>query len=99
MAFHPDTTYRRQAINLLWNLPAVDPLPFLLRLAQDSDGSVRREALAVLATATNPAVRSFVRDMICRDTDPQVRALLDKIDPAQRGTAVTTPHQNTDDER
>ena len=99
MAFHPDSARRRQAIHLLWNLPGVDPLPFLLGLAQDSDPIVRREALAVLATTTNPAIHSFVRDAIGRDSDPQVRALLDKIDSTYRAVSTTTTHQNTAEER
>jgi len=79
MACHPNSTYRRRAVSSLWNLSGVDPLPFLFRLARDSDVTVRREALAVLSTMSNPTVRAFVRDTVLQDSDPHIQALLDEI--------------------
>lgn len=79
MAYHPDSTYRRRAISSIWNLAGVDPIPFLFRLARDSDVTVRHEALAILATMNNPEVRAFVRDTVSQDSDPGIQLLRDEI--------------------
>ena len=80
MAFHPQAEFRRQAVRTIWQISGIDPLPFLFRLAKDSDPTVRREALAVLATMSNPVVRAFVRDAISHDDDPQIQRLADGLD-------------------
>ncbi|MGQ9769928.1 MAG: HEAT repeat domain-containing protein [Thermogutta sp.] len=80
MAFHPDSGYRRQAVRAIWELSGIDPLPFLFRLAKDSDPDVRREALAVLATVSSPQVRSFVQEAVSHDTDPLVQGLFNGRD-------------------
>lgn len=90
MAFHPSAEFRRQAVKTIWHLSGIDPLPFLFRLAKDSDTAVRREALAVLATMNNPTVRAFVRDAVSHDGDPQIRGLLDQLDSGIRENDRTT---------
>jgi hypothetical protein len=89
MAFHPNAEFRRQAVRAIWQISGIDPLPFLFRLANDSDTAVRREALTVLATMRNPVVRAFVRDAISRDGDPQIQGLLDQLDSGSYGNSRT----------
>ena len=89
MAFHPNAEFRRQAVRAIWQISGIDPLPFLFRLANDSDTAVRREVLTVLATMRNPVVRAFVRDAISRDGDPQIQGLLDQLDSGSYGNSRT----------
>lgn len=80
MAFHHDTAHRRQAVRAIWELSGIDPLPFLFRLAKDSDPGVRREALAVLATVSSPQVRAFVQEAVASDGDPLIQGLFNGRD-------------------
>lgn len=96
MAFHPNAEFRRQAVRTIWQISGIDPLPFLFRLAKDSDPTVRQKALAVLATVSNPGVQAFVRDAISHDDDPQIQRLADGLDSGGGNSRTRGPWRIND---
>ena len=70
---HPANDVRRELVRALPGLQSVDATPWLLWLAQDGDREVRRQAISLLATATDPRLLQKVVELADQDTDPRIR--------------------------
>jgi len=88
LVFDPSPQRRREAIARLWTIPDIDPLPFLLELAVDSDAAVRREALITLGSIANDTIRDWVISSCGADESPDIRSLAERIGGASAGTTT-----------
>jgi hypothetical protein len=68
-----DPRVRIEVIEALPTIGNVDVRGWLLWLSHDRDPDVRRAAVALLATASDPELRKRVRDAADNDSDPRVR--------------------------
>ncbi|MEA1950822.1 MAG: HEAT repeat domain-containing protein [Planctomycetota bacterium] len=71
--FDPDPAVRRRLARRLPGVPGLNPQPWLLELARDTNSDVRLTALTLLATAADPAVLAEVESIARRDADNRIR--------------------------
>lgn len=74
----PNPAVRRELAAQLPRNAGVDARRWLLWLCNDDDVLVRREAYSILATSRDPHILEQVRKLLQRETDPQLRKLLEK---------------------
>lgn len=72
-AVDDDPQVRREVVEALPSVANVDARGWLLWFSRDRDADVRRAAIALLATASDPALRKRVREAAESDADPRVR--------------------------
>lgn len=68
----PDTGVRLQLVQSLPQMAGIDSRPWLLWLSRDQDPAVRKAAVAVIATSSDPALQKRVRELEQEETDEEV---------------------------
>lgn len=69
---------RRELVAQLTRQTVVEARPWLLRLLEDEDASVRSAAANILVTSSDPQTLRYLRDREVLEADPNVRAILAK---------------------
>ncbi|GAB6164986.1 hypothetical protein JCM19992_09860 [Thermostilla marina] len=78
--YHPSPQVRKALVRkLVAPPPGIDATTVLQELAQDSDPTVRREALVLLATSQDPRLVRFVVQTARGDSDPDVRRIAEQL--------------------
>ena len=70
--FDPDPRVREWLAESLPELSGVDARPWLLWLSRDPHPTVRRAAIAVIATSADPELRNRLREIEREDSDPEI---------------------------
>jgi HEAT repeats len=68
-----DPQIRRQVVEALAGVDSVDARRWLLWFSHDADADVRRAAISLLATSTDPALRKRVREAAENDSNARIR--------------------------
>ena len=84
----PNTQVRLQFVRNVPQMPGVDSRPWLLWLSHDQDPTVRKAAVIVLATSTDPALQQRVRELERDETDDEVLEVVRQILNRQRTNAI-----------
>jgi hypothetical protein len=84
----PDPNVRIQMVQSVPQMSGVDSRPWLLWLSRDPDPAVRKAAIAVIATSTEPAFRHRVRELEREETDVEVLRMVRQINNSQPTTAI-----------
>lgn len=74
--FDPDAEVRRQLVDRLPQLPAIDSRPWLIWLSSDADAEVRKAAIGFIATANDPALLDHLRKLEKTETNDAVLQLI-----------------------
>jgi hypothetical protein len=69
---------RRKLADDLSRQSVIDPRPWLLKLLEDSDRSVRLKTATILSTTSDPQLLHQLRQRALVENDPAVRAMLDR---------------------
>ena len=77
--FDPDPAVRARLARELLSVPGLNPHPWLLLLAHDSNSDVRLTAISLLATAADPAVLAEVETLAGRDPDRRIQQQAQRI--------------------
>ena len=77
--FDPDPAVRMAMARRLPGIPRLNPQPWLLVLAGDTDSDVRLTAITLLATAADPAVLAEVESLARRDGDSRIQLQAKRI--------------------
>jgi HEAT repeats len=72
-AIDDDPRVRQEVVEALAQVGTVDARGWLLWLSHDHDAEVRRAAISLLATASDPELKKRVRQAAASDNDPRVR--------------------------
>jgi hypothetical protein len=72
-AVDADPKVRKELVEALPLLDSVDSSAWLVWLSHDPDAAVRRAALSLMATSSDPALKKRVREAADRDPDSRVR--------------------------
>ena len=72
----PDTAVRLALVDALPLVAGIDARPWLTWLARDPDARVRKAAIAVIATSSDPALRAQLRELQRQEPDPEVLRML-----------------------
>jgi HEAT repeat protein len=86
---HPKADLRASAIPLLVRRDDIDPVVWLLHLTEDSDATVRLQAVEALEGRMTPEVRQRLQMLAARDASAAVRAAAVKLAPPD--TAALPP--------
>jgi hypothetical protein len=73
-AVNPDWRVRRDLVEALPSIEVVDPREWLTWLSHDDRSEVRRAAISLMATSSDPALRKRVREAADADPNPQIRS-------------------------
>lgn len=68
----PDPKVRRSLGQYLQELVDIDPAPWLLWLSEDRSVEVRRTAIAIMATSSDPRLQTRLRSLEFEDTDDEI---------------------------
>ncbi len=71
--FHPHAAVRARLARELLNVPGLNPQPWLLVLAHDSNSDVRLTAITLLATSADPSILAEVESVARGDADHRIR--------------------------
>ncbi len=90
---HPQPDLRASAIPLLLKRDDIDPVIWLLHLADDADESVRLAAVRAFAGRITPEVKRRLQQMATNDASSSVREAAGKLVPAiaEQTTVVLPP--------
>jgi hypothetical protein len=75
----PRPEARRKLADDLSRQSVIDPRPWLLKLLEDSDRSVRLKTATILSTTSDPQLLHQLRQRAVVENDPEVRAMLDRV--------------------
>ncbi len=75
----PDAEVRAQLVQSLPQMPGIDSRPWLLWLSRDQDPTVRKAAVAVIATSPDATLQQRIRDLEREETDEEVLQALRQI--------------------
>ncbi len=81
----PDPEVRRRWVQSLPGMQDLDARPWLLWLARDEDTEVRRTALSLLATGSDPETLATVERLARDDADPRIQVIATKITERRAG--------------
>ena len=76
---HPNPGIRRAMVEVLTQLPDINPQPWLLQLARDPDAEVRRTAITILASSQHASITRWLEQIRETETQPNVAAALDDL--------------------
>ncbi|HUG68585.1 MAG TPA: HEAT repeat domain-containing protein [Pirellulaceae bacterium] len=84
----PDAGVRLQFVKNLPQMSGIDSRPWLLWLSRDRDPSVRKAAIAALATSADPALRKHVSELEREETDEDVLQAVRQILSSRRANSI-----------
>lgn len=76
----PDSAVRKELVQVLPRLKSVQAKQWLKWLLKDDDSSVRREALATLASSNDPQLLAEIAEIAQSDDDPKIRLEGERIE-------------------
>ncbi len=88
---HSRADIRASAIPMLLKRDDIDPVIWLLHLTEDSNASVRLQAIQALDGRVTPEVRQRLQEIIAADESADVRAAAAKLVPEARDHTVALP--------
>lgn len=77
--FDPNPAVRTRLARELIGVPGLNPQPWLLVLARDTNSDVRLTAITLLSTAADPSVLAEVESIARQDADQRVRQQAERI--------------------